>query len=211
MSVRSSSAHSRACDAGHRKLNRLVRLRSSIWITLSVEPEGRDTGTNPPARSGACARLAWTNRNGRVAALRLIHPAAQEVRVQSPCQRHCGDRYAGLLALTHRFGLEEYAMVPPSAAPGRDVVSTCPPNPLAKSGLSFRAPAPVGKVCLLGGYDSRLAKQSHRTPETSVCRFCWCLRRPVGLFAIPRPSGSLASESSHVGRLHDRKPLSRPR
>jgi hypothetical protein len=32
------------------------------------------------------------------------------------------------------------------------VVSTCPPNPLAKSGLSFRAPAAVGKMCLLGGY-----------------------------------------------------------
>ena len=48
MSVRRSSAHSRACDAGHRKLNRLVRLRSSIWITLSVEPKKEIRGQSRP-------------------------------------------------------------------------------------------------------------------------------------------------------------------
>src|ERR1700722_4211461 len=62
MSAWSSSEHSRACDAGHRKLNRFAPLRSSIWIALSVGLEGRGTGTKSFASTGAAIGVA-----GRIA------------------------------------------------------------------------------------------------------------------------------------------------
>src|SRR5258708_33626889 len=80
MSARSNSAHSRACDAGQRKLTRFAPLRNSIWIVLSVGLEASDTGTKPSAPSatvfdlleriamGASPRSAsWTQRRNRFA------------------------------------------------------------------------------------------------------------------------------------------------
>jgi hypothetical protein len=141
------SAHSRACDAGHCKLNRLVRLRSSIWITLSVEPEGRDTGTKPSARSGA-----WLGLAGRIA-------MGASPRSASLTQRRKRFAFSPRANATAAIDTPGCWHSPTASAlkntlwcrrrrrPVVTVVSTCPPNPLAKSGLSFRAPATVGKVC----------------------------------------------------------------
>ena len=71
-------------------------------------------------RSGALLGLAGRIAMGASPRSASLTQRRKRFAFNPPCQRHCGDRYAGLLALTHRFSLEEYAMVPPSAAPGRD-------------------------------------------------------------------------------------------
>ena len=150
MSVRRSSAHSRACDAGHCKLNRLVRLRSSIWITLSVEPEGTDTGTKPSARSGA-----WLGLAGRI---------AMGASPRSACLTQRRKRFAfspranataaidtpGCWHSPTASALKNTLWCRRRRRPVVTVVSTCAPNPLAKSGLSFRKEKPPAAFAVGG-------------------------------------------------------------
>ena len=157
MSARNNSAHSRACDAGHRKLTRFAPLRNSIWITLSVGLEGSDTGTNCSPLSaavlGAVERIAigasprsasCTQRRNRLAFSPRARPT-DAIDTPGCWQAPTASALKNMLWCRRR----RRPVVRASS-----VVSTCPPNPLAKRGLSFLTPGRVEKVCSPAGYDS---------------------------------------------------------
>jgi len=135
MSARSNSVHSRACDAGHRKLSRFAPLRSSIRIGLSLGPEGRDTRRKPSALAGAGLGL-----DGRTA----IGASPRSASLTQRRKRFAFSPRARATAAIDTSGCwhspTASALKNTLCRPRRrpvvttfPVVSTCPPNPLANS------------------------------------------------------------------------------
>src|ERR1700683_161950 len=155
MSARSISAHSRACDAGHRRLNRFAPSRSSIWIWLSIGLEERDTGTKSPASVaaalGSADRIAHGARPRSASCTQRRNRLAFNPRARATAATDAPGCWQAPTASALKNTLWRRRRRRPLVTTS-SVVSTCPPNPLVKRGLSFLTPGGVGKVCWLAGY-----------------------------------------------------------